>query len=255
MLPPILIKRIPPPSLLDFNGRYLHLGYPVVIKGLVDHWPARKLWNAQYFAEEFGNVKVSAVGLKEGKVEISMERGIQLQNAPLNTFLAEGQVITTRVEDFPASLKNDYEPPIYCAGGKFLNSRVIISSKEMVTPLHQDMPENLYVMLEGKKRITLFPPSDKVYPYSRFSRLPNYSQVDVEQPDYNTFPQFQLAQPYVVDLEAGETLFIPSFWWHHLRHLEASTSINFWWSQGWKVPIALAALLYSKFRKIGNQSA
>jgi hypothetical protein len=76
--------------------------------------------------------------------------------------------------------------------------------------------------------------------------MPNHAHVDPEKPDYERCPKFRDAQPYVVELVAGETLFIPSLWWHHLRNLEPSMALNFWWSTGWKLPIAWAMAMTKK---------
>lgn len=109
-------------------------------------------------------------------------------------------------------------------------------------------------MVKGVKRITLFAPRAPVYSYPKWSRLPNFSQVDVMDPDLEKFPRFKLAQPYSTELKAGEALYIPSFWWHHLYHTEPSVSINFWWSQGWQLPFVWVVDKYRKLRKLGNES-
>ena len=103
-------------------------------------------------------------------------------------------------------------------------------------------------MIEGKKRITLFAPSDSVYPNPRLSKSPNYSQVDMENPDYMHFPKFHKAQPYVVDLTKGQTLYMPGMWWHHLRNHETSIAVSFWWAVGWKLWVVRAASIYKKLR-------
>jgi hypothetical protein len=93
-------------------------------------------------------------------------------------------------------------------------------------------------MVKGKKRITLFAPGSGVYPNSRLSKLPNHAQFDPENPDYVRFPKAKNIQPYIADLKGGESLFIPSFWWHHFHNIEPSIAVNFWWGQGWKLSIA-----------------
>ncbi len=134
---------------------------------------------------------------------------------------------------------------MYCEGGRFLTSRIFLGPAGTLSPLHQDLPENLHVMVKGKKRIILFSPSSPVYP-ARFSELPNHARVDPEKPDYERFPGFSKAQPYTVDLEAGETLFLPSLWWHHFHNLAPSMAVNFWWPTGWKLPLVGAMVVYRK---------
>ena len=39
---------------------------------------------------------------------------------------------------------------------------------------------------------------------------------------------FEHAQYIEVELQVGEMLFIPKLWWHHVRTLENSIAVNFW---------------------------
>jgi hypothetical protein len=91
----------------------------------------------------------------------------------------------------------------------------------------------------------LFAPNSPVYA-PRFSTKPTHSPVDMENPDYKKYPRVNEVQPYMVDLEAGETLYIPSFWWHQLRGLEPSIAVSFLWSRNWKLPIAGLAWTYTR---------
>jgi hypothetical protein len=258
MQSPILIERIDPPSISSFYEEYVHKSKPVVIKGLAEDWPAMQKWGLGYFAQNFATVDAGVIKIKGVECDLNTYQGSKLGNEPIGKtidliakgVLDGGAVIAAPVDDFPAELQLDYRAPIYCKDGAFLRSRVFIGPPGTVTSLHQDLPENLYVMVKGKKKITLFPPQSPVYPNSRFSKLPNHAQVDVNKPDYDAFPKFAYAQPYVVELTAGETLFIPSFWWHHLQNGETSMAVNFWWSYGWKLPIAWAAAMYKKWRAI-----
>ncbi|CAM6004744.1 unnamed protein product [Sphagnum balticum] len=258
MLSPIAIDRISPPSFEDFQHNYLKANRPIVITGLVNQWPALKNWDFEYFSKNFGDVKAGAFSLIGGECDLNTERGSKLESVSVAESISSitegrldnGWAIATPVSIFPTKFQKDYYPPPYCADGKFLRSMTFLGPKGTITSLHHDLPENLYVMVKGKKRIMLFAPSSPVYPNSPFSKLPNHSKIDAEAPDYERFPRVKNAQPYYVDLVAGETLFIPSLWWHHLRNLEPSIAVNFWWAQGWKLPIAWAAATYKRLRAI-----
>jgi ribosomal protein L16 Arg81 hydroxylase len=45
--------------------------------------------------------------------------------------------------------------------------------------------------------------------------------------DFERWPEFRQASIIDVDLEAGEVLFVPVAWWHHVRTLEPSVMISF----------------------------
>lgn len=255
MLSPILIPKIDPISQKEFAKNYLRANRPIVIKGLLNDWPALKLWTPEYFINKFGDTEASVVKVREG---INTYEGKELDAIKVSRSMPKIQaggtsdnvVIASCVDLFPSAIREDYATPAYCAKGKFLTSHIFLSPEGTVTPIHQDLPENLYTMVRGTKRVHLFAPGAPVYPNSRFSRIPHYARIDVENPDYNLYPRFRKAQPYTVDLAAGETLFIPSFWWHHIRNLEPTIALNFWWSQGWKLPIAAARDLYKMIRSL-----
>jgi hypothetical protein len=256
MLSPLPIRRISPPTIKEFNEIYLGGGEPVVITGLVHNWAALKKWDINFFAQNFGNLKTTALRLKNGESDLNNYDGARLDYVSVEKStkaisegrLDDGLTIVSPIDAFPVTLMNDYSIPTYCAKGKFFRSRLFIGPKGAVTSLHQDLFENLYVLVKGKKQISLYKPSSPVYPHSRFSKLPNWSQVDAENPDIERFPLFKNAQQYTVELESGETLFVPSFWWHHIRNMETSIATSFWWAHGWTVPVASAAALYKKLR-------
>lgn len=101
----------------------------------------------------------------------------------------------------------------------------------VVTPLHYDMTHNFLVQVHGRKRLRLYSPHDteRLYPLPWTTKMAHTSQVDVEQPDLERFPAFAEAEPHLVTLAPGETLWMPAWWWHHVWTLELSISINFWW--------------------------
>jgi hypothetical protein len=77
---------------------------------------------------------------------------------------------------------------------------------------------------EGKKRVVLFPPdqSDLLY------RLPFnvHSTVDIDKPDYKEYPALKYAKGLTGILEYGDTLFMPSGYWHHIEYLEGGYGLS-----------------------------
>lgn len=258
MLAPIPVKRITPPTQEEFEKNYLKANKPVIITGMVNDWPALSKWNMDYFGQNFGETKAGVVRLKDGECDLNNFTGSRLDYISVGETVRainagrtdNGLAVASPLDVFPEWIKEDYRIPSYCAYSSFLRSRVFLGPKYTITSLHQDLFENLYVMVKGKKTIILFEPSAPVYPNSRFSKLPNHAQVDPLKPDYTRFPALKNAQPYLVELSAGETLFLPSFWWHHLQNEEESMAVSFWWARSWKLPVAWTAALYKKLRKI-----
>src|SRR6185503_4738097 len=68
------------------------------------------------------------------------------------------------------------------------------------------------------------------YPFPLGVTMTHTSQVDLDAPDRARFPRLEAATPYRFTLKSGEMLFMPAFWWHHVRSRGVSISVNYWWS-------------------------
>jgi len=119
------------------------------------------------------------------------------------------------------------------------------SRNEIVTPLHHDFNDNLYVVVEGRKHFTLFPPSEAANLYTRGTLLevepngniryatldgmPHMSRVDLEKPDLERFPRFAAALQtrMDVDLEQGDMLFLPNGWFHRVSSRGRHVAVSF----------------------------
>ena len=101
---------------------------------------------------------------------------------------------------------------------------------------HYDFPNNIACSVAGRRRVTLFAPeqAENLYvgPLDFTPSGQPISLVDSCQPDLARFPKYAdaMAAAYVVELEPGDALFIPSMWWHHIEALEGfNVLVNYWW--------------------------
>jgi hypothetical protein len=103
---------------------------------------------------------------------------------------------------------------------------------------HNDIPDNLACVAVGRRRFTLFPHEQfrNLYlgPVDNTPAGRAVSMVDFHRPDLNAHPRFAdaLAHAQVAELEAGDALYIPAMWWHHVEGLEAfNVLVNYWWRE------------------------
>lgn len=120
-------------------------------------------------------------------------------------------------------------------GERSLLESIWIGTKSRIAA-HNDFPDNLAFVAAGRRRFTLFPPSEfrnlYIGPIDNTPAGRAISMVDFHQPDYQKFPLFSqaLASAYTAILEPGDAIHIPSMWWHHVEGLEAfNILVNYWW--------------------------
>lgn len=101
---------------------------------------------------------------------------------------------------------------------------------------HNDVPNNLACVAAGRRRFTVFPPDQfrNLYlgPIDNTPAGRAVSMVDFHAPDFDAHPRFRdaLATAEVAELEAGDGIFIPALWWHHVEGLDAfNVLVNYWW--------------------------
>ena len=123
-------------------------------------------------------------------------------------------------------LLDDFEFPKICSG--FLKSFpfMFFGGDGAITRIHQDMDMSCVFLtqFEGKKRVLLIDPK-----YSKLLyRLPFnvHTAADVDEPDYEKYPGLQYVEGSEVMLEFGDTVFMPSGWWHHIEYVGPGFSMS-----------------------------
>lgn len=239
------VGRLHSPSLDQFiegSGSYTN---PVILTGIVETWRAYQKWNADYFQTRIGSLPVIARTSSDGvfrgdptsgyeKVELRMpfHKLFELMSSP--TEKRKYYLAQNNIDMGPFSiLAEDLESIIYIKTGATVTRNVWFGPSNAVTPIHFDTQNNFFCQLRGKKRFVLFSPdqTDYLYPFSKDSRIPNFAQVDIDNPDLLHYPAFVKAQGIDVPIEPGEILYIPQKWWHQVYSLSAGISVNFWWRE------------------------
>lgn len=104
------------------------------------------------------------------------------------------------------------------------------------TGLHNDDEDNVLLVLHGAKRVHLWAPSMRQHlaPNTKYDSGTECCDVDADMSEAETIlrhPCYKgCSPPQVVTLVAGEALFIPRFWYHAVRSLSVSVSVNIFMS-------------------------
>ena len=228
----------------DFRKKYLLPRKPVVIRNMAKNWPAYQKWTMEYMKETVGDVEVplydsskadpsapinaSAAKMKFGDY-IDL---IQKEPTDLRIFLFDP------IKSAPKLLE-DYLAPKELMGG-FLDKypNMFFGGKGSVTFLHYDidMAHIFHTHFNGRKHVLLFDNKwkDRLYkiPYATYA-LEDY---DISNPDFEKFPALDGVEGIECFLEHGDTLFMPTGFWHWMKYLDGSFSISLRaWDKSWGV--------------------
>jgi hypothetical protein len=231
---------------------------PVVLRGLVAHWPAvRASLESPAAGISYLNrfYKDATVFVMSAGPEIGGRFfynddltgfNFQMHKARLDAVLGELQrfagdagapsiyvgstTIDTALPGFRA--END----VYLGARQPLAS-IWIGNRTRIAA-HHDLPDNLACVVAGHRRFTLFPPDELenlyIGPMEFTPAGQPISLVDFAQPDYRRFPKFAraLERAHVAELGPGDAILIPSMWWHHIESLDTfNVLVNYWWRQ------------------------
>ncbi|MEH2055777.1 MAG: cupin-like domain-containing protein [Nostoc sp.] len=241
------IERVEQPTKEEFQRNFLSRRRPVIITGAINDWNALSLWTANYlttlFSDKQVDISVSQSRIFTGNLEngfANLRQKMQFsdfinilvsKNKFEKYYYLQQQSIPT---EFPAILQ-DIKFPEYFDKKLFVDPTIWIGSGGNTSPLHYDAMDNLFTQVSDRKRFLLFDPqqTSSLYPFPASSKIPHMSQINIEKPDWEKFPNFQKAKYFECIVELGEILFIPAFWWHQVYSLansnhELNISVNFW---------------------------
>ena len=227
---------------------------PIVLKNsVVKTWPAVVKWNFTYLAENMGRDILPLVKCTNNFLTFDPDKSAPLKlnislpftevNMTTSTFFAcvqepgscpDGLKGHYYFGSVPESLQPDLKPDrmlFHTSRDHKANKQFMwISSAGMITHAHFDQDFNFFVQLIGRKRFTLWPPSqhELMYPYPRVHPLWHKSRINYRAPDVARFPNFAKTRALQIVVGPGDVLFVPPYTWHYVETLSASVSLSTW---------------------------
>jgi lysine-specific demethylase 8 len=249
---------IEPPDVASFRKEYLEADRPVILRGLVERWPAAERWSFDDLRARFGDRRVPTAGVDAGLLRYGASSGIDYRALEVRSVLdaiESGErpswYITVDPRRYFPELMEEVEAPPYCDAALWRASRFWAGGGGTTTPLHRELTPNFLALVRGRKEVILFSRDDSrnLYAHRPWSGVPHFSRIDPRAPDLAQFPRARAATAHRAFLEPGDMLFIPRLWWHAVQTTGSSMAVNFWWAEGlWSVVPRLADLYKRTFR-------
>ncbi|XP_006632536.3 bifunctional peptidase and (3S)-lysyl hydroxylase JMJD7 isoform X1 [Lepisosteus oculatus] len=281
-----------PPSPLEFYREWIGPNKPCIIRNAFNHWPALCRWSPAYLRERVGSKVISVAVTPNGYADaVCGDRFVmpEERHMPFSSVLdimerkveSEGVFYVQKqcsnlTEELP-ELTEDLETHIpwmsEALGKKPDAVNFWLGDSAAVTSLHKDHYENLYCVITGEKHFILIPPSDRPFiPYELYQPA-TFSQgedgtfevvdeqnadkvpwipVDPLSPDYERYPEYRQARPLSCTVRAGEMLFLPALWFHHVRQSHGCIAVNFWYDMEFDIKYNYFQLLDSLSRAVGQ---
>lgn len=218
----------------DFTRNYLKPRRPLIIKGLTNNWAARQKWTPDYMKEVVGNKVVPLYD--NAKADPSKPINAKAAEMPFDEYIdlimsqpTELRIFFFNIFKHAPQLLNDIVLPKDLMGG-FLESMpaMFFGGSNSVTFLHYDidLPHIFHTHFVGRKHVILFENKWK----RRLYCLPNTTYAledyDVLNPDVAKFPALEGIRGTEAFLEHGDTLFMPTGYWHWMKYLSGSYSLS-----------------------------
>ena len=246
------VGRIDAPTHEAFYRRYVATNTPVIVRGLLDRSPALTRWTPAFLKEALGDVvvrpEVSDVGqfstyAVDRREEMPFSRFVEAVTSgpqPNRLYLTNRSLAGEAKSQVMRLMTADVElPPYFRSPHWYMRSQyrdhndisLFVGGGGNVTTLHYDScMDVMLILVRGRKRVTLFAPSNRRYLYPsspwQWSWVFNSSPVNVLQPDLERHPRFRHARPIVCMLEEGEVLYLPACWWHHIESFGFNVALN-----------------------------
>jgi len=238
------VPRLHRPSREEFTENYLRKNRPVLLTGVIDHWPALTKWTPAYLRR----------AIDKDVVEISMSTSGRNNKSEKSSMKADDFFASLssprpdanpglHLQPTPPTLLADIEYPPYFDPADLL-FKTFLCGCNTVTELHyHQSTEAFFCGIAGAKRFMFYAPDQNPFMYAEPWNTPYFQHTPViaNKPDFERFPKFRAARAIEVVVNPGELLFVPIRWWHAVYGVTQGLNVSmtlFWYADGRSILLA-----------------
>ena len=229
-----------------FAVKISDLKAPVVIKNSVTvAWPAFKKWNPSYLSRKILSLKGVYENINrwfgpyydktKPLTHLSTRKNVYrtdlvlkgdeffklLEHPKNNSHI----YFTGDIDDVGTWAWEDVQPieELLSLNPKHSSINVWMGQPHVIAHCHYDGYHNFFTQLYGRKRFTMFRPTEwpGIYPYPFLHPHHAQAQVNIsDEASISMFPAVRHLEGYQVLLEPGDLLYMPPLWFHHVEAVD-----------------------------------
>lgn len=214
-----------------FTEEYLKKQKPVIFTDLVKNWPATEKWTFDFFRSNHGQIEVPLYDdtfRSSGKGYLSAAKTMKfgeyldlIEHEPTKL-----RMFLFNIFKHVPELTNDFTMPGITDGWLSNFPMMFFGGQGSKVELHYDLDcaSVFLTQFQRKKRVILFSPEQSPLLYKHPFTV--QSPVNVDDPDFDKHPAMKKAIGYKAVLEHGETIYMPSRYWHSMFYVEGGFSLS-----------------------------
>ena len=212
----------------DFHQHYVARHRPLVIRNAVKYWNATWRWTDEYLAGEFGDVSMKMETKDDNKFDIPADMKFR---EFLDIYKSRDVYM---VDEVLPEMREDVILPT-CLRCEEMTERFFVSYFWMSyggtsSKIHVDTDENLLCVLHGAKTLLLISPLYSHEVHADDTQILGVSRIDPTAVDFKQFPRAKNIRYEIAHINAGDLVYIPQFWWHHvISHSGRQQAVALWW--------------------------
>ena len=225
---------LPYPTFMD---EYAAANRPVIISNAVPQWKALHTWTPEFFKDRFGSrivdvtygISMRFADLIDAIVASTEENpGPYLHKVMIHQHMPEllADLTPENEYSFPRRYSSPLMPRRFRHPDGYL--KLLIGGPGGKFPLMHYDSDNAHAMITeiyGDKEFVLFSPADTKYVYACPGSAHTSQIEDIGKPDLDRFPLLARATEYRGIIHPGESIFVPSGWWHSAHVVTTSISV------------------------------
>eukprot|EP00347_Sterkiella_histriomuscorum_P020430 403337837 len=231
-------------SFKDFHMKYITGYQPCLFLYQISNWSAIQNWKQpNYLAAKIGQDTLIQVDSVKGGAKL----GAQFIPEYKQEFMKYGEFVSQKLgvkkgkysdqsyviydQRVPESLMEDiFEPKVTQQILKHQDTS-IIQGIDIKTIAQYYQKDRMFCVAQGYFNVTLAPSWERLFIYAGLNVPPNFSPVDFNRPNLQQFPNFDVATKYYIDLEEGDCLYIPPYWWQQIESdpNKPSIAVSYWY--------------------------